>query len=609
MRWWWWAVCAGCGASGSPPSSPQASVHDRPTTAVLAAEEPAAEKPAAALPRPAPLTSITDRATLDDLERRGYDLGSLLDGAPATENATLVKGARFGVVVTRLELDVAEAKRKDPLSGVGMAKSHRLFDVRWFRSASARFELIGVVNRLDRRPFAIEGTCGETRFVYRLAYAANAKGTAVASRLPATIALTTWVREPDCAAAARRWQIAETADALVAGPLARDRISNFRSLEINLQRVRWPSTTRPDLAGHAEYLMRVFEKDAAGALVVGPLENTPDETKRTALLEWLKRPENIERLDRGTLVIPRAFLATSAISVSPRGLGRRANRPFRRLFDPKDFAGVDLAGRANVATAAALIRRLDGFTCNGCHQSRSIAGFHLLGEETAPPGSANAIAVAASPHLERELVRRSALLSALAEGVAHDDSIPPPERDPQTEGRYGAPCGLGDPGFARWTCAPGLICDDAEGEVGDEVGTCLPASPGVGDPCEVGRVGRQDRITTFTRRTCAGVCETNQVGFPAGMCSGFGKGAVVGGIPILGGFNDCLGKNVPFETCIAENIRPAGLRGCGPGDPCRDDYVCARTKSGVGPPGTGACMPPYFLFQLRVDGHPSEAAR
>jgi hypothetical protein len=41
------------------------------------------------------------------------------------------------------------------------------------------------------------------------------------------------------------------------------------------------------------------------------------------------------------------------------------------------------------------------------------------------------------------------------------------------------------------------------------------------------------------------------------------------------------------------------MRGCGEAAPCRDDYICART-----PAGGGACVPPYFLFQLRVDGHP-----
>ncbi len=43
----------------------------------------------------------------------------------------------------------------------------------------------------------------------------------------------------------------------------------------------------------------------------------------------------------------------------------------------------------------------------------------------------------------------------------------------------------------------------------------------------------------------------------------------------------------------------AGLRACDDQNPCRDDYVCARAAHG------GACLPPYFVFQLRVDGHSS----
>ena len=41
---------------------------------------------------------------------------------------------------------------------------------------------------------------------------------------------------------------------------------------------------------------------------------------------------------------------------------------------------------------------------------------------------------------------------------------------------------------------------------------------------------------------------------------------------------------------------------------CRDDYVCAQVAQPSGPlfasDSGGACMPPYFLFQMRVDGHP-----
>src|SRR5690606_42020739 len=75
-------------------------------------------------------------------------------------------------------------------------------------------------------------------------------------------------------------------------------------------------------------------------------------------------------------------------------------------------------------------------------------------------------------------------------------------------------------------------------------------------------------------------------------------GAICGGIPLLTEFNGCLARGRSFESCIVENTRPGALRACSFDEPCRDDYVCARVN------GAGACMPPYFLFQLRVDGHP-----
>jgi hypothetical protein len=60
---------------------------------------------------------------------------------------------------------------------------------------------------------------------------------------------------------------------------------------------------------------------------------------------------------------------------------------------------------------------------------------------------------------------------------------------------------------------------------------------------------------------------------------------------------------VSFERCIGDNTRAGALRACGFHTPCRDDYVCARIAKGD-EHGGGVCMPPYFLFQLRVDGHP-----
>jgi hypothetical protein len=98
------------------------------------------------------------------------------------------------------------------------------------------------------------------------------------------------------------------------------------------------------------------------------------------------------------------------------------------------------------------------------------------------------------------------------------------------------------------------------------------------------------------------VCERSGVGFPGGMCAracaALRPGERCGSIAVLDGFNTCLARHEPFEQCIQAHARPAALRACSDSEACRDDYVCARTAS-----GEGACIPPYFLFQLRVDGH------
>ena len=81
-------------------------------------------------------------------------------------------------------------------------------------------------------------------------------------------------------------------------------------------------------------------------------------------------------------------------------------------------------------------------------------------------------------------------------------------------------------------------------------------------------------------------------------CDHLSAEARCGGIALLTEFNQCLARGLPFETCVREQTRPGALRACSADAPCRDDYVCARLQN-----GDGACIPPYFLFQLRVDGH------
>jgi hypothetical protein len=576
---------------------------------------------------------VSDSLVLRKLDGGGFDFGSTVIGARASSTKELGTHAGYRTLADAVAADLAGDRRSDSAAGVGMRFAHRQFDVRWLDSDTTHFDLISVVNRIDRRPFERD-TCGEVRFVYRLAYRVGTKTGPVDSRLPMTVNVVYFL-VPDaggsCASVASQWLPPKLdgpdseAGWLVSdrGPLCRACRSAWKpkSVELNFQSVRWPSTVRPDMAGHAEYVLRVFRRlPGSPFLEAAPLENTIDAVRlekdaalRTELSAWLRAPETLRAVDDGIAVVPEKFLSTRAVSVTPHGFSRRANRPYRAVFDPSLFREVDFSRYATIRSPTAFLRRLDALSCPGCHQNRSIAGFHLLGVEP-ESDRVDAVAVPMSPHFHGELGRRRAFVLAVAEGKAPDERRPPPEREPGDDG-IGAHCGLGDPGFSDWTCAAGLRCTKLSD---DEVGECVPAgSLAVGDPCEHGPVSassnaQRDRIRLSAPVACGAgrVCEANSVGFPNGMCAGdcdaLPDGARCGGIPLLTEFNGCLARGVSFDRCIAENSRPGALRACGFHASCRDDYVCARAAGGQsdGVDGGGVCMPPYFLFQLRVDGHP-----
>jgi hypothetical protein len=589
--------------------------------------------------------TVTDHPTLSRLEAAGLSFDARLAALSSSEAP---KGRRsaatllpwWQAVVSEIRRELQNVAKSDPAAGVSVARfSHRLFDERWLTSQDARFELIGVTNRVDRTPFQPKH-CGETRLVYRLAYEQTVRGERVRSKLPMTLVLeyTGAPRDENvppevaCRAAADGWRVAENtpegaplAEALLRGPLAAPLLdrAHLHQLGVNLQTVRWPSTVRPDLAGHAEYLLLGFEwNEDAKTLVPRPLENTPDVARlradpklRADLAAWTA--ENLAAIDAGTARVPERFLAKRARSVTPRGFARLENRPFRSIFRPSDFdaalfAKAETEKLDSVRSAEGLIRRLDDASCQGCHESRSIAGFHFLGSDHGSNEAGNALVTAFSAHVEDELERRSALTDALAEGKSADFSRPSAERG-AFDG-YGAHCGLGDPSFAKWTCAEGLTCQPYDVPKGERglVGTCLPPQLSVGDPCEVGSVepsldARKDRVGHATRKECGGglACNSNEVGFPGGMCSASCSDARddmrCGAIAILAPFNACLARGEPFPHCLAEHVRPAGLRACAVGSPCRDDYICAQSNTARA--HEGVCLPPYFLFQLRVDGH------
>lgn len=569
-----------------------------------------------------PTLLITEPAALAALEQAGLTLSGVLGGAPeALGNAELARLPAFAPLLSVLEREIAQAAARDKLAGVDVARySHRLFDKRFLRRPEARFELAGVVNRPDRAPFH-PGSCGETRLIYRLSYALD---TERASKLPLTLGVELpAAREgADCRRAAARWLEPPAGDARrraawlrsESGPLAPSRtrvVAGSGRVVVNLQLVRWPATVRPDLGGHAEYLLRSFRVDASGLLQPEPLENSVDAARlrgagsRRELAQWLER--EAERVDAGTPLVPQRFLAERAISVTPRGLHRLANRPFATALREEELRQRDYAQGRLIKSPSALLRRLDQLSCQGCHQARSVAGFHLLGEDTAQAPSENALALGVSPQVLADLPRRLRIARQLLAGDAPDFTAPFAERAGQP-GRYGDHCGLGsDPSFASWTCDPELECSSIEGRESDSVGQCLPRARQVGDACERGRVTQtsspeRDRMQGVKLEPCPQmVCNRSGVGFPGGMCTAScgAQGAGCGAIAILDAFNACLARGEGFLSCIRGNAQPAGLRRCSAAEPCRDDYVCARAEGG------GVCLPPYFVFQLRVDGHSS----
>lgn len=143
-------------------------------------------------------------------------------------------------------------------------------------------------------------------------------------------------------------------------------------------------------------------------------------------------------------------------------------------------------------------------------------------------------------------------------------------------------------------------------------------------------------------------------GFPSGMlrlseCRGL-PGEATCGLTASTGFNACLTKvkagTKTLKQCFTERTSYAGMRACNSANPCRDDYICLRPmgyneanghdqfvarknavpyteadygqaepdsawlgrNGGRGDP-RGICIPPYFVFQFRSDGHPSPVAR
>jgi hypothetical protein len=576
----------------------------------------------------------TDPRAMAALEQRGLSAARLF-GANRRTNDALAKTAVFAAIVRTLETDVREL---DARPGVGPDPApNRPFDVRWLRDPRARFELIGAVHRPDRK--FVEGpgsrsACGEARLVYRLVLEPPGRP---ATALPMTMNVIFPLGAP-CDEAARAWTTMPLrgkarVDALAA--IYRS-LPSFIKVETNLQNLHGPAV-RPAEDDHAEYLLRSFEM-VNGELVARPLLDTPrddlSKEDREALAKWIV--DHFREIDDGSYVIPDRFLAQRSVSFAPRGAARTKNRAFARLFpDRSVFAALPFEKAWLLRSPLALLRRLDQGTCSGCHETRAIAGFHLLGEDRNPDARFNALAVPMSNHFSGELTWRTEMAFAAARGMAFWKPRPFAESNEATAGARGAHCQmmnvvekngrkvfekLPDPSFVAWQCGAGLRCRDLYADP-DGIGVCAPDDGNhEGDACEDARAEPLegpdgDRIVSRGKETCffggkdAGKdsCSPNHYGFPGGMCSDacttLGRvrdGFVCADLPASGYETDCFPQRIPIEKCLETHFARRIVRGCDPKNPCRDDYACARVP-GL-PPTEGACVPPYFVFQARVDG-------
>ncbi|RVB79913.1 MULTISPECIES: hypothetical protein [unclassified Mesorhizobium] len=620
-----------------------------------------------------PVTIIDDPAVLAALDAKGFGFTGIFGVDGKGDLKTLYdKAAAYHQIVETVASDVAALRAEmkaggRPLYEVTDGNVGRIMDMRWLKTGAARFRLVGVVNRLDRRDFIEargEGSCGEVRFIYRLAYSFKKNGKILASRLPFNFnAIYSAAPDADggCVGVAGRWtpQLDETVDAgwLIGGPLEKGGLS-FKQLELNAQVVRFPSGQETEFGGQAAYLMRIFGIDGA-AVSERPLENTPDvallsedAALKAKLADYISA--NLAAVDLGVYEIPDEFLAKKILSWSTFGSARQANHPFTPLFQPADFVGHDYSALKLVRTPEALVERLDNGACQGCHQAGSTAGFHFIGLDDKTTSPLNRIEVGISPHLHAEMPRREAWLRATAEGKEPNRFRPLSFAPPATWKDAGevayAPAAMAMPCLmpgdaarfgATWQCGGGTVCTPLASASGvrTNLAQCLLPKDSdkmfAGHPCLTGSIASNGTQPFNDRYSISGqfaafapdisrtayTCRPPKIGVPAGIAyrgcdnkdrafAGFKPGKPMPNeiCGLVGGkkFDTCVATN-NFDQCLGGAVNRGNRPACSADHFCREDYMCQSLPPdtpGIGKvKGIGFCSPTYFIFQMRIDNH------
>jgi hypothetical protein len=497
-----------------------------------ATAEPALERGAA----------IIDPGALRELDGGRFGLGRILEPARSAalplHNAELFALPAMAPVRSSLDAEfdryVERHKAEFPSETIGIGENFdfELFDRAQLISPDTRFALAGIVNRMDRA-FVDETACGEIRLIYRLVRTAAPASGETSPRLPMTLNVVLRAKGETrvdrdgkpiiCPGIAQRWlataDLNLTGKDLAArlqtkdGPLDLVMPDNIDRIETNLQIAHAPKSAKRDF--RTDYLLKVFRFDAhARRFVEAPMENQidrarilADDSLRRDFKAWLLEPTHFAELDRGTILIPDKFLASSAIAPTPAGFvpsnllpgfGLVQGEGANPLFAEADVVGAlrravaDGTSLQNIASFAGFQRRLNDITCAGCHQTRGIGGFHLPGVDWMAAKPSNSAVVPASPHFFGDQVRRRDILAALRDGRTPDYSRGFASR-PQLRGSrelagtiyndgWGAHCfrmsaksAENDRSFRNWTCAKGLACQ-VSGKAA-RMGMCFVKSP------------------------------------------------------------------------------------------------------------------------------------
>jgi len=588
-----------------------------------------------------PVLYVEEPALLAQLEKSGYSFADLFaqDGDGDLESL-YANAPAYRAIADTISADVAELRAGigaggRPLSEFTAAETGRVMDMRWLKTNAARFRLVGVVNRLDRRDFhqlSGETGCGELRLVYRLAYAfrKDGKGKLLSSRMPFNFnAVFDAMPDADggCVGVAGRWTpaIDENVDAgwLAGGPLDLTAMT-FRQLELNAQVVRFPSGQEPEFGGQAVYLMRIFGLDG-DKITERTLENTPDVARiaadaalRAQLAAYVAG--NAAAIDEGVYQVPERFLARKVVSWSTFGNARSANHPFGALFSPDDFASVDLSQGMLVRSPRALLERLDNGACQGCHQSGGTAGFHVIGLDDAYTSPLNRVEVGVSPHLHAELPRRAAWVSAVREEREPNRFRPlsfAPKAEWREDGTFAytaaeaaMSCVAGEDAAAfgdTWSCGGGTACTTLAAGDGETIALAqclLPASsPDMfsGHPCLAGEVTDaadqpfNDRFAltqfaAFAEKASPSsyTCRPPRIGVPGGMAyrqcnekdrafqnfkAGRPMPREICGLTGGKAFDLCVATG-NFDQCLSGAVQRGNRAACSADHFCRDDYIC-----------------------------------